>query len=60
MKFIDGYKTYIAAVGLILVGIGSMLSHKLGYTEGLTDIAQGLVVLGARNFGQKILDNIPK
>ena len=60
MKFLDGYKTYAAAFGLILVGIGGMLAHKLGYAEGLTDIAQGLVVLGARNFGQKLLDNLPK
>ncbi len=53
---LNGWKTYIGGAGLILIGIGSLLTHQLGYVQAATDIALGLVAVGARSFGQKILD----
>lgn len=60
MEAFDGVKTYLGGVGLILIGIGGILSHKLGYMEGATDFAMGLIAIGARSFGQKILDALKK
>lgn len=53
---LNGLKTYTGAVGLILVGLGGILAHKVGFAEGATDIALGIIAIGARSFGQKILD----
>lgn len=58
MKIFDGYKTILGGVGLILVGVGGILAHQLGYYQGVQDIAMGLITIGARSFGQKILDAI--
>lgn len=60
MKIFDGYKTILGGVGLILIGIGGILANKLGYYEGIQDVAMGLITIGARSFGQKVLDAIKK
>ena len=46
MAFLDGYKTIVAGVGLIALGIYQLTQ---GQTEqGITTIAQGLAALGIR------------
>lgn len=56
MKIFDGYKTYIGAIGLILLGIGGVMAGKVDLPTGGAEIAAGLVGVGLRSFGDKLLD----
>lgn len=56
MNFLSGIKTYIGGFGLILLGIGGAITHKIPYFDAATYFSSGLAVIGARSFGQKLLD----
>lgn len=53
-----GWKTYAGGIGLMLAGLGGILrtDDDIGITAGLGMIAAGLIAVGARAFGQKMLD----
>lgn len=53
---LSGYKTYISGLGFILLGVGGLLTGHVGFLEGASTITTGLVTIGARSFGQKLLD----
>ncbi len=55
---LTGLKTYLGGYGLILTGIGGMLTGKIGPVEGFGMVATGLSIVGARSFGQKVLDTL--
>ena len=54
----NGWKTYAVAIGLMLAGLGGILrtDDEIGITVGIGMIATGLIAVGARSFGQRILD----
>ena len=56
MKYLNGWKTYIGGAGLILVGVGEILQGE--YALGFQHLSLGMVTVGARSFGQKILDTL--
>lgn len=53
MKILDGYKTYIAAAGLILTGIAMCVDGN--YEEGAKTILAGLALLGVGRKLEKLL-----
>lgn len=53
---LNGWKTYLGGAGLMFVGLGGILTHETSLVSGLTKIAMGLVAVGARSFGAKLLD----
>lgn len=55
MNFLSGWKTYASGIGLMLVGLGGLLTQKLGFVEGLTEICSGLAIVGARAVATKIM-----
>jgi len=67
LKLIDGYKTYIVAVGMILVGIVGLVVHYVDPASSLgmdPDIAMkmittGLLAFAARSTAQKFIDQKP-
>lgn len=53
---LSGWKTYIGGAGLILSGLGGILHGDVSLVSGLTTISLGIVAVGGRAFGQKLLD----
>jgi hypothetical protein len=60
LKFIDGYKTYIAGVGVICSGVGMICAAVVAeyfdiqaVWEGVTVIAGGLGMMGFRHAVEK-------
>jgi len=51
-------KTYLGGVGLMLSGLGGILHGDISITVGVGMIATGLMGIGARHFGEKVLDII--
>lgn len=50
INILSGQKTYIAAVGIIAIGIGGFLTGDLTLIEAITQVLAGLG-LGALRFG---------
>lgn len=48
MKILEGYKSYIAAVGVVCVGIGQFLQGDTSILETATYIFNGLGIAGIR------------
>lgn len=51
-------KTYLGGVGLMLSGLGGILHGDISIAVGVGMIATGLMGIGARHFGEKVLDVI--
>lgn len=49
MKFLDGKKTYTAAIGIVLVAVGSYLSGDIALGDAVTQVLAGLGVAGMRH-----------
>ncbi len=49
MNFLNGKKTYTAAIGLVLVAVGSYMSGDQTLGAALTQVLAGLGIAGMRH-----------
>ncbi len=58
LDLINGYKTYAAAILMIVTGLGSILSKH--YSEGLAEILQALTLISAGGTAMALRQAIAK
>lgn len=56
----SGWKTYTGGIGLILLGIGGLLTGQVSVNTGGMEVASGLITIGFRHFGQILMDLLKK
>lgn len=54
---LNGYKTYFGGFGLILLGIGGIVTQKLPLMESIGYICAGLAAVGLRDFGERMKES---
>lgn len=51
---LNGYKTYLGGFGLILLGIGGLVTGKVSPMESIGYLCTGLTAVGLRSFGERV------